>query len=98
MKQLTIDNQRYDLLKQQFTDSPYGNGNGHNDHSVATLEDLEQPIAKGAEQIAVENAVYTILENIGEDPQRQGLERTPTRVAKAFAELTSGYHLSLIHI
>ena len=39
MKQLTIDNQRYDLLKQQFIDSPYGNG--HDDYSVATLEDLE---------------------------------------------------------
>lgn len=90
MTQLTINNQPYDLLKQQFKTSPYVNGNGH---SVATLEELEQPITKGAEQVAVENAVYTILTNIGEDPERQGLERTPTRVAKAFAELTSGYHV-----
>ncbi|HRX01887.1 MAG TPA: GTP cyclohydrolase I FolE [Anaerolineae bacterium] len=93
MTQLTINNQPYDLLKQQFKTSPYTNGNGHNGHAVATLEELEQSASKSAEQVAVENAVYTILTNIGEDPGRQGLERTPTRVAKAFAELTSGYHV-----
>ena len=93
MTQLTINNQPYDLLKQQFKTSAYTNGNGHNGHAVATLEELEQPASKSAEQVAVENAVYTILTNIGEDPGRQGLERTPTRVAKAFAELTSGYHV-----
>jgi len=93
MTQLTINNQPYDLLKQQFKTSAYTNGNGHNGHAVATLEELEQSASKSAEQVAVENAVYTILTNIGEDPGRQGLERTPTRVAKAFAELTSGYHV-----
>jgi GTP cyclohydrolase I len=31
------------------------------------------------------------LEIIGEDPARDGLERTPHRVAKAFEELTRGY-------
>lgn len=40
----------------------------------------------------VHNAVKTILTEIGEDPQRQGLVKTPDRVARMFEELTSGYH------
>ncbi len=38
-----------------------------------------------------EDAVRVILESIGEDPDRQGLERTPHRVAKMYQEVTSGY-------
>jgi GTP cyclohydrolase I len=34
--------------------------------------------------------VRLILEGIGEDPQRAGLERTPERVAEMYAELTAG--------
>lgn len=30
--------------------------------------------------------------NIGEDPERQGLQRTPERVARMYDELTAGYH------
>ena len=39
----------------------------------------------------MEEAVRKILIGIGEDPDRQGLERTPFRVAKMFKEITSGY-------
>jgi GTP cyclohydrolase I len=39
----------------------------------------------------MESAVTTILQQIGEDPARQGLERTPHRVAKMYRELTRGY-------
>jgi GTP cyclohydrolase I len=42
---------------------------------------------------AVEQAVTTILENIGEDPGREGLQRTPDRVARMYDELTTGYHV-----
>jgi GTP cyclohydrolase I len=41
----------------------------------------------------IEQAVRTILGQIGEDPDREGLERTPSRVAKMYAELTAGYHI-----
>ncbi len=39
----------------------------------------------------IEKAVKIILENIGEDPNREGLQKTPHRVAKAFEFLTKGY-------
>jgi GTP cyclohydrolase I len=39
----------------------------------------------------VEHAVRTILSWIGEDPTREGLAETPTRVAGAFKSYFSGY-------
>ena len=39
----------------------------------------------------VRNAVEILLNEVGEDPTREGLARTPTRVAKALQFLTSGY-------
>ncbi len=38
-----------------------------------------------------EDAVRVILEGIGEDPERQGLARTPHRVAKMYREVMAGY-------
>ncbi|MBN1401365.1 MAG: GTP cyclohydrolase I FolE, partial [Anaerolineae bacterium] len=38
-------------------------------------------------------AVRNILEAIGEDPTREGLVNTPERVARAYRELTAGYHV-----
>ena len=38
-----------------------------------------------------EDAVRTILRHIGEDPEREGLVRTATRVVQAYEYLTSGY-------
>ena len=39
----------------------------------------------------VESAVLSLLEAIGEDPQREGLLRTPERIGRMYEEFTSGY-------
>lgn len=39
----------------------------------------------------VEQLIRELLVEIGEDPDRQGLEKTPDRVARAWEFLTSGY-------
>ena len=40
-----------------------------------------------------EEAIKTILQWIGEDPEREGLKSTPRRVVKAFKEYFQGYKL-----
>jgi GTP cyclohydrolase I len=46
----------------------------------------------------VESAVKEILFHIGEDPEREGLVRTPDRVARMYEELTAGYHTDPIKL
>jgi len=41
----------------------------------------------------VERLVRELLVEIGEDPDREGLQRTPTRVAAALEFLTAGYRV-----
>jgi GTP cyclohydrolase I len=49
-------------------------------------------------QANIEVAVHNILSNIGENPQREGLLKTPNRVARMFSELTSGYHIDPVKL
>jgi len=70
-------------------------GNGH-DFARPGLTDLIEPeqaeaAAEVLGQAAGEQAVSTLLRLIGEDPERDGLQRTPARVVKAWREMTSGY-------
>jgi GTP cyclohydrolase I len=46
----------------------------------------------------IECAVRDILTAIGEDVDREGLRRTPNRVARMYEELTAGYHVDPVRL
>ena len=46
----------------------------------------------------VQSAVLRILQAIGEDPNREGLKRTPERIARMYAELLSGYQMDPLKV
>lgn len=46
----------------------------------------------------IENAISQLLEGVGEDPSREGLQRTPERVARMYEELLAGYRQDPIEI
>jgi GTP cyclohydrolase I len=56
------------------------------------------PLRRGAVEPSlhrIESHYKDILKDLGEDPKREGLEKTPHRVAKALRELTSGYRVDI---
>lgn len=49
-----------------------------------------RPVESTVDLPRIEQAVREILTAIGEDPDRDGLQRTPARVAQAYAEMFAG--------
>ncbi|GAB4841459.1 GTP cyclohydrolase 1 [Ancistrocladus abbreviatus] len=56
---------------------------------------VELDVEEEPEIAEVEDAVKTLLQALGEDVNREGLKKTPFRVAKAFREGTRGYRLKV---
>jgi GTP cyclohydrolase I len=57
------------------------------------FDDLNEgdAVEDSIDNAAVEDAVTQILKAVGEDPQREGLQFTPRRVARMYHELLGGY-------
>jgi GTP cyclohydrolase I len=68
----------------------------HEDKEI--LERIAELVSTPMDQKKITDSVRDILESVGEDPEREGLLRTPERVAKAYEELLSGYRTDPIDL
>jgi GTP cyclohydrolase I len=61
--------------------------------SIDRIEQLSEPPARNPfDGARVEAAIRELLIGIGEDPDREGLANTPSRVAKSYQEIFGGLH------
>ncbi|MEA5450312.1 GTP cyclohydrolase I FolE [Leptolyngbya sp. CCNP1308] len=65
------------------------------DRTHSYREEADQYPIPETSQEDMSDAVRTMLLSVGEDPEREGLLKTPKRVAEAMRFLTSGYQQSL---
>ena len=56
------------------------------------LADIDPAQRQGFDQQKIENAIREIIIAIGEDPDRDGLQDTPARVARAYKEMFAGLY------
>lgn len=67
--------------------------------SKISENESQHVLRSGVDLDTIARGVRLILEGIGEDPDRPGLQETPQRVAEMFAELTAGTHENpLVHV
>jgi GTP cyclohydrolase I len=66
------------------------------DYDVFRNDLLDIPAQECTDDI--ECAVRDILAAVGEDPEREGLLRTPDRVSRMYEELTAGYHVDPVRL
>jgi GTP cyclohydrolase I len=64
------------------------------DDNVASLDAIRTKIDKAQ----IKSAIEQILKAVGEDPERDGLIRTPERIARMYAELLSGYEVDPMQV
>ena len=60
--------------------------------SAARTKTTEERNARKSANQGIEENVRELLQHMGEDPDREGLVKTPNRVARAFDYMTRGYN------
>lgn len=60
------------------------------EHDEELVDDISPKLLADVDLPRIEKAVREILCAVGEDPDREGLLKTPNRVARAYAELMGG--------
>ncbi len=87
-------------MERLLGQSVNGNHNHYHDDALAEMEDkLDSEEFRRAFELdlppidhkAIEQATTSVLKAVGEDPTREGLLRTPSRVARMYDELLVGY-------
>ena len=61
-------------------------------YDYANDDSIPEESRKNMDLPKIENAVRENLQAIGEDPDREGLQETPQRVARMYAEVFAGLH------
>ena len=65
-----------------------------NERPIVTADKSLPDLAEKGKELRLGREIRTLLEEIGEDPDREGLRRTPARVETSLRWLTRGYDLS----
>lgn len=96
-------NGRYSNERIIVTEFAHGAVNGHESQLDTVAEDIQTKLDSPellhkfeldfnpVDIEAAKRSVTDLLYAIGENPEREGLQETPKRVAKAYQELVSGY-------
>ena len=77
-----------ECVSLQMTDTPTANLNPVNN-------DADEPSKKPETKVdlaRIERAMREVLAAVGEDPDREGIQETPARVARMYAEMFQGLH------
>jgi GTP cyclohydrolase I len=68
----------------------------YNDFDDNTADELAAK--SNIDMNGIQSAVKIILQAVGENPDRDGLKRTPERIARMYAELLSGYQIDPVTV
>jgi len=85
-------------LPPSAVSTPLGDSNSGSCRLAARPRTLSTADESSTNLSRMASAYTTLLECIGEDPQRHGLQDTPMRAAKALAYFTKGYETDLTEI